>query len=368
MSCKLHSQLHDFESASRKLATMETLLVTGGAGFIGAAYVRQVRNAGWARVINLDSLTYASDSSSLPENDHQHLFVHGDILDRALIDSLLKNHQPMGIVHFAAESHVDRSIDRPIDFVKTNVLGTVELLDACYDYWRGLDAAGQNAFRFVHISTDEVYGSLEAPLQATEDSPYMPSSPYAASKAAADMFVQAYHRTYGLPVIVTNCTNNYGPNQYPEKLIPFMIMSAATGGKLPLFGDGLQVRDWLHVEDHCRAIDKVLRHGKVGSTYLIGGGNARTNLEVVRKIAFLVDQQVHESRPLAQNSIEFVADRPGHDRRYAIDTQMLHRELGWAPSIDWDDGIAATVDWYLTHLPRMKERAKERSRQGLSRF
>ncbi len=364
----MHSQPDDFQSAQRKLASMETILVTGGAGFIGAAFVRQVRHAGWARVVNLDSLTYASDPSSVPENDHQHLFVRGSILDRALVESLLKSHQPIGLIHFAAESHVDRSIDRPIDFVQTNVLGTVELLDACYDYWRGLDDRSKSAFRFVHVSTDEVFGSMDSPLQATEESRYSPSSPYAASKAAADMFVQAYHRTYGLPVIVTNCTNNYGPNQYPEKLIPFMIMNAATGGKLPLFGDGQQVRDWLHVEDHCRALDKIFRHGKVGATYLIGAGNARTNLEVVQQIAFLVDQRVHESRPIAQNSIEYVDDRPGHDRRYAIDTQTMHRELGWTPSIDWDDGITATVDWYLTHLPRMKERAKERSRQGLSRF
>lgn len=330
---------------------MTTLLVTGGAGFIGANFVLQAVAQGH-RVVNLDKLTYAGNLDTLAslEGNEKHVFVQGDIGDRELVSGLLKTHGVEAVVNFAAESHVDRSIDGPVAFIETNVVGTLGLLESTRDYWRSLDENAQNHFRFLHVSTDEVYGSLGAEGQFKETTPYAPNSPYSASKAASDHLVRAFHHTYGLPVVTTNCSNNYGPYQFPEKLIPLIIQKALAGEPLPVYGDGLNVRDWLYVGDHCTAIQRVLEAGRVGETYNVGGNAERENITVVKTICALLD----ERRPLAdgrkrESLITFVRDRPGHDRRYAIDSTKLQNELGWRPSQTFETGIAHTVDWYLEH-------------------
>lgn len=328
---------------------MKTVLVTGGAGFIGANFVLQAVADGFS-VINLDKLTYAGNLDTLKslEGNDRHVFVEGDIGDRALVSSLLARHRVDAVVNFAAESHVDRSIDGPSEFIATNVVGTLGLLEATRDYWRGLDEAAAKAFRLLHVSTDEVYGSLGDEGYFTEDSQYAPNSPYSASKAASDHLVRAFHHTYGLPVLTTNCSNNYGPFQFPEKLIPLIMHKALAGEPLPVYGDGQNVRDWLFVGDHCTAIRRVLEAGRIGETYNVGGNAEQKNLDVVRTICSLLD----ERRPLPggrhrEDLITFVKDRPGHDRRYAIDASKLKNELGWTPSQTFESGIQATVDWYL---------------------
>jgi len=332
---------------------MKTLLVTGGAGFIGANFVLQAVADG-LRVVNLDKLTYAGNPDTLAslKGHPGHVFVQGDIGDRALLARLLAEHRPGAIVHFAAESHVDRSIDGPADFVQTNVVGTLALLEAARDYWQALDGATRDGFRFLHVSTDEVYGSLGAEGRFSETTAYAPNSPYSASKAASDHLVRAFHHTYGLPVLTTNCSNNYGPYQFPEKLIPLTIQKALAGEPLPVYGDGRNIRDWLFVGDHCRAIRRVIEAGRVGQTYNVGGDAERENLAVVRGICALLDarQPLADGRP-RESLIQFVKDRPGHDRRYAIDASKLRRELGWQPSQTFDSGLAATVDWYLDNQP-----------------
>lgn len=332
---------------------MKTLLVTGGAGFIGANFVLQAVADGLT-VVNLDKLTYAGNLDTLASLDgnNRHIFVQGDIGDRALVAKLLAEHRPDAIVNFAAESHVDRSIDGPAAFVETNVVGTLGLLECARDYWRTLEGDARNAFRFLHVSTDEVYGSLGETGMFTETTPYAPNSPYSASKAASDHLVRAFHHTYGLPVLTTNCSNNYGPFQFPEKLIPLATAKALAGEPLPVYGDGLNIRDWLFVGDHCSAIRRVLEAGSVGETYNVGGNAERTNITVVKAICALLD----ERRPLPdgrkrESLITYVKDRPGHDRRYAIDSSKLQRELGWKPSQTFESGIAATVDWYLANQP-----------------
>ncbi|HEY4147039.1 dTDP-glucose 4,6-dehydratase [Pinirhizobacter sp.] len=329
---------------------MKTLLVTGGAGFIGANFVLAAVAAGH-RVVNLDKLTYAGNLDTLEtlSNSPHHVFVHGDIGDRDLVAGLLVTHRPDAVVNFAAESHVDRSIDGPAAFIETNVVGTLGLLECARDYWR--DTLANSAdFRFLHVSTDEVYGSLGSEGKFTETTPYAPNSPYSASKAASDHLVRAFHHTYGLPVLTTHCSNNYGPYQFPEKLIPLVIQKAMEGEPLPVYGDGLNVRDWLYVGDHCSAISRVLEAGRIGETYNVGGNAERANIDVVKAICSLLDAR----RPLAdgrahESLITFVRDRPGHDRRYAIDAGKLRDELGWTPSLTFEQGIAATVDWYLAH-------------------
>ncbi|WP_431635807.1 dTDP-glucose 4,6-dehydratase [Dyella sp. KULCS107] len=332
---------------------MKTLLVTGGAGFIGANFVLQAIADG-LRVVNLDKLTYAGNLDTLASlhGNPAHTFIQGDIGDRTLISRLLAEHRPEAIVNFAAESHVDRSIDGPAAFVETNVVGTLGLLECARDYWRSLEGEVRNDFRFLHVSTDEVYGSLGTDGKFTETTPYAPNSPYSASKAASDHLVRAFHHTYGLPVLTTNCSNNYGPYQFPEKLIPLVIQKALAGESLPVYGDGMNIRDWLFVGDHCGAIRRVLDAGQVGETYNVGGNAERTNITVVKTICALLD----ERRPLAdgrkrESLITYVKDRPGHDRRYAIDASKLERELGWKPSQTFESGIAQTVDWYLDHQP-----------------
>lgn len=332
---------------------MKKLLVTGGAGFIGANFVLQAVADG-LEVVNLDKLTYAGNPDTLVSlrDSARHVFVQGDIGDRQLVARLLADHRPDAIVNFAAESHVDRSIDGPSEFVQTNVVGTLALLEAARDHWRGLEAAAGNDFRFLHVSTDEVYGSLGDAGMFTEQTPYAPNSPYSASKAASDHLVRAFHHTYGLPVLTTNCSNNYGPYQFPEKLIPLVIQKALAGEPLPVYGDGLNIRDWLFVGDHCSAIRRVLEAGRVGETYNVGGNAERENITVVKAICTLLDAR----RPLAngrarESLITYVKDRPGHDRRYAIDSSKLQRELGWRPAQTFDTGMAQTVDWYLEHQP-----------------
>jgi dTDP-glucose 4,6-dehydratase len=334
-------------------ATSSNNLVTGGAGFIGSNFVLQwLRDAG-ASVVNLDLLTYAGNAGNLAalEGDSRYRLVRGDICDADLVAGLLRDHRPRAIVHFAAESHVDRSIADPGAFIRTNVQGTFTLLEQAKLFWTALDDADRHAFRFLHVSTDEVYGSLGPGDPAfSESTAYAPNSPYAASKAASDHLVRAYHHTYGLPVITTNCSNNYGPFQFPEKLIPLMILNALEGKPLPVYGNGSNVRDWLHVEDHCAAIRVALARGRVGETYNIGGNSERKNLDVVAAICDLVD----ELRPDAQlgprrKLITFVGDRPGHDLRYAINASKIAQELGWKPALQFEDGLRKTVAWYLEH-------------------
>ncbi len=328
---------------------MKTWLVTGGAGFIGGNFVLDAVGRG-IRVVNLDALTYAGNRHTLASigDCANHVFVHGDIGDQALVASLLQAHQPCAVVNFAAESHVDRSIDGPAAFVQTNVVGTLALLEAVRDYWRTLHGEARDGFRFLHVSTDEVYGSLGDSGKFTENSGYAPNSPYSASKAASDHLVRAFHHTYGLPVLTTNCSNNYGPFQFPEKLIPLIIARALAGEPLPVYGDGKNVRDWLYVGDHCSAINAVLDGGRVGETYNVGGDAEMQNIDVVHAICALLDARLPraDGRPRA-SQITYVADRPGHDRRYAIDASKLKGELGWRPAHSFERGIAETVDWYL---------------------
>lgn len=330
---------------------MKTLLVTGGAGFIGANFVLQAVSDGM-RIVNLDKLTYAGNPDTLVSlrDNARHIFVQGDIGDRDLVGRLLAEHRPDAIVNFAAESHVDRSIDGPAAFVHTNVVGTLGVLESSRDYWRSLEGATREQFRFLHVSTDEVYGSLGQDGKFTETTPYAPNSPYSASKAASDHLARAFHHTYGLPTLTTNCSNNYGPFQFPEKLIPLVIQKAMAGEPLPVYGDGMNIRDWLFVGDHCSAIRRVLEGGRVGETYNVGGNAERTNITVVKTICALLDAK----RPLSdgrkhESLITYVKDRPGHDRRYAIDSSKLQRELGWQPSHTFEKGIEETVDWYLSN-------------------
>ena len=330
-----------------------TILVTGGAGFIGANFVHDWLATQGTAVVNLDKLTYAGNRDNLADlpQAHLHQLVVGDIGDRAQVSQLLADHRPCAVVNFAAESHVDRSIHGPGDFIQTNIVGTFNLLECVREYWHHLEAAAQSQFRFLHVSTDEVYGSLAAQDPAfCETTPYAPNSPYSASKAASDHLVRAWHHTYGLPVLTTNCSNNYGPFQFPEKLIPLMILQALQGKPLPIYGDGQNVRDWLYVVDHCRAIERVLAAGQVGETYNVGGWNEKTNLEVVHTLCDILDElQPRADGASYREQIRFVQDRPGHDRRYAIDASKIIEQLGWKPQESFETGIRKTVEWYLSH-------------------
>ena len=335
-----------------------TILVTGGAGFIGSNFVLDwLADPAAEPVVNLDALTYAGNRANLASlaGDARHVFVHGDIGDRALVDRLLAEHRPRAIVHFAAESHVDRSIHGPGAFMKTNVEGTFTLLEAARAYWGTLDADAKAAFRFHHVSTDEVYGSLkpqDPPFAETH--PYEPNSPYSASKAASDHLVRAWHHTYGLPVLTTNCSNNYGPYHFPEKLIPLMIVNALAGKPLPVYGDGMQIRDWLYVTDHCSGIRAVLAGGRVGETYNIGGWNEQANIDIVKTVCALLDELRPDPAGPYSRLITYVADRPGHDRRYAIDARKIERELGWRPAETFATGIRKTVQRYLANAEWVK--------------
>ena len=328
-----------------------TILVTGGAGFIGANFIINWLKTSDERIVNLDKLTYAGNAKNLDSlsNDSRYAFVHGDISDDEIVKKLLTAHRPRAILHFAAESHVDRSILRPGDFIETNVVGTFRLLENTKSYWQGLPPESRNAFRFLLVSTDEVYGSLSRDDPAfTERHRYEPNSPYSASKAAADHLVRAYHHTYGIPVLTTHCSNNYGPLHFPEKLIPLVIVNALGGGDIPVYGDGQQIRDWLYVEDHCCAIRRVLEAGQPGDTYNIGGWNEKPNIEIVHTVCALLDElRPRKDAQLYSTQIIHVADRLGHDRRYAIDAKKLERELGWKPSETFETGIRKTVQWYL---------------------
>jgi dTDP-glucose 4,6-dehydratase len=329
-----------------------TILVTGGAGFIGSNFVLDWLEAVGEAVVNLDALTYAGNLHNLDtiKADPRHTFVQGDIGERTLVERLLAEHRPRAVLHFAAESHVDRSIHGPGEFMRTNVMGTFTLLEAARGYWSGLAEADKAAFRFHHVSTDEVYGSLAPGAPAfTETHPYAPNSPYAASKAASDHLVRAWHHTYGLPVVTTNCSNNYGPYHFPEKLIPLMIVNALAAKPLPVYGDGRQVRDWLYVRDHASAIRAVLAGGRVGETYNIGGGNEKTNLDIVHTVCTLLDELRPDPAGSYRRLITHVKDRPGHDRRYAIDARKIERELGWRPAETFETGIRKAVQWYLDH-------------------
>lgn len=327
------------------------ILVTGGAGFIGSNFVLDWLGVEQDGIVNLDKLTYAGNLSNLAaaQEIERHLFVQGDIGDRELVSRLLDSHRPRAVINFAAESHVDRSILGPEVFVNTNVSGTFQLLEVVLAYWRALPLEERERFRFVHISTDEVYGSLGPSDPAfTESHPYQPNSPYSASKAASDHLVRAYHHTYGLPVLTTNCSNNYGPYHFPEKLIPLMIVNALAGKSLPVYGDGQQIRDWLYVKDHCAAIRCVIRSGSVGETYNIGGWNEKSNIDIVKAICVTLDElRPRKDGKSYAEQIQFVADRPGHDRRYAIDARKIEREIGWRPAETFESGLRKTIEWYL---------------------
>ena len=331
---------------------MKTILVTGGCGFIGSSFILICRRENKARIHNLDLLTYAGNPANLEEleQDANYRFTHGDIGDLDLVRSLLEEREPDAIVNFAAESHVDRSILGPETFIETNIVGTFRLLQATREYWEKLpDLQKKHAFRFLHVSTDEVYGSLgpdDPPFKET--TPYAPNSPYSASKASSDHLVRAYHHTYGFPSIITNCSNNYGPRQFPEKLLPLMILNAAQGASLPVYGDGLNVRDWLYVIDHCNALLLVLEKGKIGETYNIGGNCEKTNIDIVRQICQIMDERHPDSPHVPHEKlITFVKDRPGHDRRYAMDCSKIESELGWKSSTGFEQGLRSTIDWYL---------------------
>jgi dTDP-glucose 4,6-dehydratase len=335
-----------------------TILVTGGAGFIGSNFILRQLGRDSSSIVNLDKLTYAGNLRNLEAvaGDRRYEFVHGEIGDRARVRQLLQNHSPRSIVHFAAESHVDRSIRGPDDFIHTNIEGTFALLEEVRSYFDGLNEKDRGNFRFLHVSTDEVYGSLgasDAPF--SESTPYAPNSPYAASKAASDHLVRAYHHTYGLPTLTTNCSNNYGPFQFPEKLIPLMILNARDRKPLPVYGDGQNVRDWLYVEDHCTAIATVLAGGRVGETYNIGGWNEKRNLDIVHLICDLVDEAEGRGDAARRGLITFVKDRPGHDRRYAMDASKIERELGWRPVETFETGIRKTVHWYLQNAAWVRD-------------
>jgi len=326
------------------------ILVTGGAGFIGSNFVLDWFETMGEPLVNLDALTYAGNLRNLASlhSDERHIFVRGDICDRNLVSRLLNEHRPRAILHFAAESHVDRSIHGPSDFMRTNIDGTFALLEAAREYWSGLEGEARSRFRFLHVSTDEVYGSLDVDDPAfSEINRYQPNSPYSASKAASDHLVRAWHHTYGLPVITTNCSNNYGPYQFPEKLIPLMIINALAGKPLPIYGDGMNIRDWLYVGDHCSAIRAVLERGRIGETYNIGGSNEQPNKAIVNRICALLDELRPDSAGPYSRLITYVKDRPGHDRRYAIDIGKIRFELGWAPQQTFDSGIRKTISWYL---------------------
>jgi dTDP-glucose 4,6-dehydratase len=348
---------------------MKTWLVTGGAGFIGSNFVLQQRRLKVARIINLDKLTYAGNVHNLIDlqSDADHIFKKGDIGDSELVSRLLSQFRPEAVIHFAAESHVDRSIRTPETFIATNVVGTFRLLDEVRRYWEGLPKKEKEDFRFLHISTDEVYGSLGPNDPAfTEKTPYAPNSPYSASKAASDHLVRAYHETYGLPVLLTNCSNNYGPLQFPEKFIPLLILNAIQGKPLPIYGDGQNIRDWLYVTDHCEAVRLVLEKGSIGASYNIGGLCEMTNLQVVSHVCTILDQFLPDSQFSPHTSlISFVPDRPGHDRRYAIDITKINRELGWAPKESFHSGLKQTVHWYLNHAQWVESVASGAYRQWL---
>jgi dTDP-glucose 4,6-dehydratase len=332
---------------------VRTLLVTGGAGFIGSAVVRHLIVHTSYRVVVVDALTYAGNLDSLAPvaSDPRYAFVHADICDGEAMRRAFGEHAPDAVMHLAAESHVDRSIDGPADFVRTNVVGTFTLLDAALRYWRTLPADRAAAFRFHHVSTDEVFGSLGASGYFTEETPYQPNSPYAASKAASDHLVRAWHHTYGLPVVTSNCSNNYGPYQFPEKLIPLVIRNALAGQPLPVYGRGENVRDWLHVDDHARALLTILERGTPGATYNVGGHNERRNIDVVRAICALVDQLAPDGQGARERLIRFVTDRPGHDQRYAIDASYIARTLDWKPVETFESGLRKTVQWYVDNQP-----------------
>jgi dTDP-glucose 4,6-dehydratase len=346
------------------------ILVTGGAGFIGSNFIHTVLQNSDAHIINLDSLTYAGnlDSLRVVEKDPRYTFIHGDICDQAAVEETFAHYQPTAVVHFAAESHVDRSIDGPAAFIQTNINGTFSLLEVARKYWRELDDSRKAHFRFLHVSTDEVYGTLAETGYFTEETAYAPNSPYSASKAASDHLVRAYHHTYGLPVLMTNCSNNYGPFQFPEKLIPLVLLNALEGKPLPIYGSGRNIRDWLYVEDHCRAILRVLDKGIPGEKYNIGGCNEKTNLSIVHTLCDILDQK----RPRAdgksyRQQITFVKDRPGHDMRYAIDAAKIERELGWVPAETFETGIGKTVEWYLDNADwcqRVTDGSYRRERLG----
>ena len=328
------------------------IIVTGGAGFIGSNFVNDWVKGGHGQVINLDKLTYAGNLANLADiqTDSDHIFVHGDIGDAELVSGLLQHHQPRAIVNFAAESHVDRSILGPGEFIQTNIVGTFTLLESTRAYWGGLSIEDKANFRFLHVSTDEVYGSLSATDPAfTETKAYEPNSPYSASKAASDHLVRAYHHTYGMPVLTTNCSNNYGPYHFPEKLIPLVIHNALLGKPLPIYGNGQQIRDWLYVGDHCAAIRCVLEAGKVGEVYNVGGWNEKANLDVVHTLCDILDKAKPKASGSYRDQITFVTDRPGHDARYAIDASKIERDLGWKPAETFETGIQKTVQWYLNN-------------------
>jgi dTDP-glucose 4,6-dehydratase len=352
---------------------MRTLLVTGGAGFIGGNFVlRSLAGDPALRIVNLDLLTYAGNLDTLKslQDDDRHIFVLGDICDAELVSKLLADYSPDALVNFAAESHVDRSIDGPSEFVQTNVMGTLNLLKCSLDWWKILPAAQAENFRFLHVSTDEVYGSLGTSGAFKETTPYAPNSPYAASKAGSDHLVRAFHHTWGFPTLTTNCSNNYGPFQFPEKLIPLILLNALDFKTLPVYGDGLQVRDWLFVHDHVDAINTVLERGVPGEVYNIGGSSERTNLQVVHGICDALDQRRPDAtRGPRRNLVEHVTDRPGHDRRYAIDCSKLKQELGWQPSVSFEYGLAGTIDWYLENaewIQRVRDGSYQGERLGLT--
>ena len=347
-----------------------TVLVTGCAGFIGSNFIHTWFAASDEKIVNLDKLTYAGNLSNLAafKNDPRHVFVQGDIGDSALVARLLAEHQPRAVLNFAAESHVDRSIHGPADFIHTNIVGTFHLLESVRAYWSNLGDQDKANFRFLHVSTDEVYGSLSASdAPFAETNAFEPNSPYSASKASSDHLVRAWHHTYGLPVLTTNCSNNYGPYHFPEKLIPLVIHNALAGKPLPIYGDGQQVRDWLYVQDHCRAIMRVLEAGRVGETYNIGGWNEKPNLDVVRTLCAVLDElQPRADGQSYAEQITFVKDRPGHDKRYAIDARKIERELGWKPQETFESGIAKTVRWYLDHQDWVQGVTSGNYRQWLS--